>query len=118
MCVQESILETLPALTSSFILHGSFSWDPFQLSSDHAEFCSSKIYPLCFEADFQGVQQDLKLHNTVRYKSRLSLTEVLQSRFSWLVSGKSRCIWFLDGTENLCVRKESSMHSRRLMNAR
>jgi len=43
LCFQESVLEKLPAFSSFFVLHGSFPWNPSQLSSEGAEVCCSKI---------------------------------------------------------------------------
>lgn len=36
-CFQKSILQEFPALTSSFIPHGSFPWNPSQLCSEQPE---------------------------------------------------------------------------------
>ena len=42
LCFQEQVLEKLPALTSSLILHGCFPQNPSQLSSEQAGIWSSK----------------------------------------------------------------------------
>ena len=44
----------------------------------------------------------------------ISLTEILQSRLSRFVNSKSSSASFLVGTSNICIRKQSSVHSRDL----
>lgn len=116
LCCQERLFENLPALISSFILHKNFPQNPSQLSSDRAKtfaLLKSKTFNLVLT--FSVISWISKPTILWLLQPRLSLTKILQSRFSEFVSSKSSIASFLVGKSNICMRKQVFMHSRNLI---
>lgn len=110
---QERVLEKFPALSGSFVLHGSFSSNSSHLSSELAfPLLKSKIFVIV-----KTFSVPIRIRNATilwSLQTRLSVTEVLQS-FSWFVSSKPSSASFLLYTPDVCKKEQSSMHSGNLV---